>query len=174
MFRKIINRVIKNKNVTGMSKCLCFSLSSNDYFIWGKMETEMFGHKNYITSKLKYKVTKDFLQETKKQRHGVDGNEISSAGNCPYSVSWKKLASHLYIWFSHRQELKCRSRNSFRIVQLLLDVWTTCPCNMMITQYFKMLGTTHTVSHPTRLKSSRVTSSLNNFVKKIISIKISK
>jgi len=42
-------------------------------------------------------------------------------------------------------------------------------------QYFKMLGTNYTMSHSTRLKSSRVTysSSLNNFVKKITSIKIS-
>jgi len=29
----------------------------------------MFGHKNYINSKLKYKTTQDFPQEAKKQRY---------------------------------------------------------------------------------------------------------
>jgi len=92
-----------------------FQFSSNYYFIWGKTETQMFGHKNYINSKLKYKTTQDFLQEAKKQRYRWDSNKITSTGNYPSYISWTKTG------FTSIQMVRSQTRTEIQEQKFILN-----------------------------------------------------
>ena len=63
---------------------------------------------------------------SKDKRYISGSNENGSAGYNLCTVSWTRVVSHLYRWFSDRQEWESESRNSFHILQLLFDTWTAC------------------------------------------------